>query len=149
MPLRDTVDSVGLVPKSLPFTTSNTIVRTFRHALSLDERRVKYKANLWNRQKLSEENLGDVQDPPCSPEKTRNSPMSDLQDEDMDKKHKRWSSEKESKLLSRFERLYAEKEERPTDVEEVWFAVCFRDTFLSIILPNAFPSFQGCHCGSF
>lgn len=46
---RDTVDSVGLIPKRLPFTTSNTIVRTFRHAVSLDERRAKFKANLWNR----------------------------------------------------------------------------------------------------
>ncbi|KAJ4479369.1 hypothetical protein J3R30DRAFT_3657352 [Lentinula aciculospora] len=32
----DTVDS------------SNTLVKTFRHALSLDERRAKFKANLWN-----------------------------------------------------------------------------------------------------
>ncbi|KAH6909129.1 hypothetical protein BKA70DRAFT_1277545 [Coprinopsis sp. MPI-PUGE-AT-0042] len=45
----DTVDSVGMIPKRLPFTTSNTSVRTFRHALSLDERRAKFKANLWNR----------------------------------------------------------------------------------------------------
>ncbi len=45
---RDTVDSVGLVPKRLPFTASNTIIRTFRHALSLDEHRAKFKANLWN-----------------------------------------------------------------------------------------------------
>ncbi|PBK90867.1 hypothetical protein ARMGADRAFT_933297, partial [Armillaria gallica] len=44
----DTVDSVGLVPKRLPFTASNTIIRTFRHALSLDEHRAKFKANLWN-----------------------------------------------------------------------------------------------------
>src|ERR1700733_9234994 len=43
---RDTVDAVGLFPRRLPFTTSNTIVKTFRHALSLDERRAKYKANL-------------------------------------------------------------------------------------------------------
>jgi hypothetical protein len=46
--LRDTVHSVGLIPRTLPFATSNTIVRTFRHALSLDERRARFKANLWN-----------------------------------------------------------------------------------------------------
>ncbi|KIL66936.1 hypothetical protein M378DRAFT_9939 [Amanita muscaria Koide BX008] len=45
----DTVESVGLIPKRLPFTSSNTIVKTFRHAVALDERRAKFKANLWNR----------------------------------------------------------------------------------------------------
>lgn len=47
--IRDTVNSVGLIPHRLPFTTSNTIVRTFRHAVALDERRAKFKANPWNR----------------------------------------------------------------------------------------------------
>jgi uncharacterized protein (DUF2235 family) len=46
---RDTVNSVGLIPRRLPFTTSNKVVKTFRHAVSLDERRAKFKANLWNR----------------------------------------------------------------------------------------------------
>lgn len=55
---RDTVNSVGFIPKRLPFTTSNTIVRTFRHAISLDERRAKFKANLWNRPNQNEERLG-------------------------------------------------------------------------------------------
>ncbi|KDQ62964.1 hypothetical protein JAAARDRAFT_202495 [Jaapia argillacea MUCL 33604] len=45
----DTVASVGLLPRRLPFTTSNTAVRHFRHAVSLDERRAKFKANLWHR----------------------------------------------------------------------------------------------------
>ncbi|KIY43685.1 hypothetical protein FISHEDRAFT_53643 [Fistulina hepatica ATCC 64428] len=44
----DTVDSVGIIPKRLPFTISNSNVRIFRQALSLDEHRVKFKANLWN-----------------------------------------------------------------------------------------------------
>ena len=35
---RDTVASVGLLmSKTLPFTTTNTTIKTFRHALSLDE----------------------------------------------------------------------------------------------------------------
>lgn len=41
--------SVGVIPHRLPFTTSNTAIRTFRHALSLDERRAKFKANHYNR----------------------------------------------------------------------------------------------------
>ncbi|KAL1951075.1 hypothetical protein VTO73DRAFT_224 [Trametes versicolor] len=45
----DTVCSVGVIPHRLPFTTSNTAIRTFRHALSLDERRAKFKANHYNR----------------------------------------------------------------------------------------------------
>ncbi|KAG6865547.1 hypothetical protein C0991_001551 [Blastosporella zonata] len=49
---------VGLLPRHLPFTTSNTIVRTFRHAVALDERRVKFKANLWNRPNVKESTLG-------------------------------------------------------------------------------------------
>ncbi|KAF8873256.1 hypothetical protein CPB84DRAFT_1854095 [Gymnopilus junonius] len=35
----DTVGSVGLIPKRLPFTTFNTHVKNFRQALSLDEHR--------------------------------------------------------------------------------------------------------------
>ncbi|CDO73378.1 hypothetical protein BN946_scf185013.g12 [Trametes cinnabarina] len=45
----DTVCSVGIIPHRLPFTASNTAIRTFRHALSLDERRAKFKANIYNR----------------------------------------------------------------------------------------------------
>ena len=37
---RDTVDSVGLIPRRLPFTQVDNNIRYFRHALSLDERRV-------------------------------------------------------------------------------------------------------------
>ncbi|XP_006462906.1 hypothetical protein AGABI2DRAFT_224560 [Agaricus bisporus var. bisporus H97] len=54
----DTVDSVGIFPKRLPFTTSNGIVRVFRHAISLDERRSKFKTNLWNRPTDQEAQLG-------------------------------------------------------------------------------------------
>ena len=56
-PHRDTVNSVGLIPRRLPFTTSNKVVKTFRHAVALDERRAKFKANLWNRPNPKEELL--------------------------------------------------------------------------------------------
>ncbi|KIO29821.1 hypothetical protein M407DRAFT_226348 [Tulasnella calospora MUT 4182] len=45
----DTVGSVGLFSRHLPFTASNTIVRTFRHALALDEHRAKFRPNPWHR----------------------------------------------------------------------------------------------------
>ncbi|TFK63447.1 hypothetical protein BDN72DRAFT_882100 [Pluteus cervinus] len=54
----DTVNSVGLTPKDLPFTTSNTVVKSFRHAISLDERSVKFKANLWHQSTDEQRNLG-------------------------------------------------------------------------------------------
>ncbi|EEB88982.1 hypothetical protein MPER_12979 [Moniliophthora perniciosa FA553] len=44
----DTVDSVGLIPRRLPYTRSNPIVQTFRQAVALDEHRVKFKVRLWN-----------------------------------------------------------------------------------------------------
>ncbi|KAH7097526.1 hypothetical protein BKA62DRAFT_833227 [Auriculariales sp. MPI-PUGE-AT-0066] len=46
--LWDTVASVGMItPRRLPFTSSNSTVRTFRHALSLDERRARFRPTLW------------------------------------------------------------------------------------------------------
>ena len=36
------MQSVGLIPKHLPFSGSNNAISYFRHALSLDERRVKF-----------------------------------------------------------------------------------------------------------
>ena len=38
--IRDTVDAVGLIPRRLPFTEVNDNIKYFRHAISLDERRV-------------------------------------------------------------------------------------------------------------
>lgn len=47
---RDTVNAVGLVrPVKLPFTARNDRVRVFRHALALDEHRVRFKPNMWGR----------------------------------------------------------------------------------------------------
>ena len=40
---RDTVNSVGLIEKTLPFADKNTTILHFRHAISLDERRVKFR----------------------------------------------------------------------------------------------------------
>ncbi|KAI9439726.1 hypothetical protein H4582DRAFT_1942481 [Lactarius indigo] len=47
-PCRDTVCSVGFIPRELPFTASNTAVRFFRHALALDERRATFRMNHWH-----------------------------------------------------------------------------------------------------
>ena len=48
-PCRDTVGSVGLLPKQLPSTGSNNAILHFRHALALDEHRVKYIPYYWTK----------------------------------------------------------------------------------------------------
>jgi T6SS, Phospholipase effector Tle1-like, catalytic domain len=55
---RDTVASVGIIPRTLPFTASNSAIRIFRHAVSLDEHRAKFKANMWNRTTAKESEWG-------------------------------------------------------------------------------------------
>ncbi|KAI0317709.1 hypothetical protein OF83DRAFT_1119936 [Amylostereum chailletii] len=46
----DTVASVGVfTTRTLPFVTTNTTIRTFRHALSLDEHRAKFRASYYHR----------------------------------------------------------------------------------------------------
>ncbi|KAF7364570.1 DUF2235 domain-containing protein [Mycena venus] len=93
----DTVNSVGLIPKRLPFTTSNTIVRTFRHAISLDERRAKFKPNLWNR--------------PNSKEK-----LLSISDQTQQHHHKKPHPKKMSQRM--MENKYARDPTQPTDIEE-------------------------------
>lgn len=51
----DTVSSVGsIIPRHLPFTSSNHIIKTFRHAISLDECRSKFNVNTWQKQMAEE-----------------------------------------------------------------------------------------------
>ncbi|KAI9437109.1 hypothetical protein BJY52DRAFT_1130131 [Lactarius psammicola] len=56
----DTVCSVGLIPRELPFTASNPAVRVFRHALALDERRATFRANYWHRGREDDHNDHDM-----------------------------------------------------------------------------------------
>jgi len=96
----DTVNSVGLVPKRLPFTMVNSSVRVYRHAVSLDERRAKFKANLSPRTGGAEE---------CPPIKQRRR-------EKADKKPSSRELEKEWN-----------DPHATTDVLEVWFCGCHCD----------------------
>jgi uncharacterized protein (DUF2235 family) len=53
--LRDSVNSVGFMDNiKLAYTATNGIVRTFRHAVALDERRAKFKQNMWSQPKKPE-----------------------------------------------------------------------------------------------
>ncbi|KAK0477484.1 hypothetical protein EDD18DRAFT_1378198 [Armillaria luteobubalina] len=129
----DTVDSVGLIPKRLPFTTSNTILRTFRHAVSLDERRAKFKANLWNRPSVRELLLGTSRWTTQSSHQSDPSPSSTLKTHNGEHKEQKESeiewSPQEEKFMNEMERLHSSSSGKPTDIEEVWFA--------------------GCHCGDY
>ncbi|KAG6916803.1 hypothetical protein DXG01_005268 [Tephrocybe rancida] len=112
----DTVNSVGLIPRRLPFTTSNTIVRTFRHAVALDEHRAKFKANLWNRPNPDEASLGvEGQKPDVPKEREPNS---------VPPEHARLGK---NATLRKMEKKYSESSQHPTDIEEVWFAGCHTD----------------------
>ena len=55
---RDSVSSVGLIEDTLPFASSNSIVRIFRHALALDEHRTNFKANQYHKSSREEANRG-------------------------------------------------------------------------------------------
>ncbi|KAJ3888517.1 hypothetical protein GG344DRAFT_79692 [Lentinula edodes] len=96
----DTVNSVGLIPHRLPFTRSNTLVKTFRHAVSLDERRAKFKANLWN-----------------SP--------SDVNTDKIEETGKH-SHHHHHHLDREYLRFFKDPNQK-TDIEEVWFAGCHCD----------------------
>jgi uncharacterized protein (DUF2235 family) len=104
----DTVNSVGIVPRRLPFATSNTIVRTFRHAVSLDERRAKFKANLWNRPQKHEALLSITDQKIAEAAKLKAKASAD-------KAH-------HQETLWMLEHRYGKERLTPTDVEEVWFA---------------------------
>lgn len=136
---RDTVNSVGLIPRRLPFTTSNTVVNTFRHAVSLDERRAKFKANLWNRPQKKEELLS-ISDQKVAEETKKK-----------DKNNEQHHHHHES--LRMLENKYEKCRATPTDVDEVTifylFDYCFKDLrsffFFNI---NIKVWFIGCHCGN-
>ncbi|KAF8215371.1 hypothetical protein K438DRAFT_1801131 [Mycena galopus ATCC 62051] len=127
----DTVNSVGLIPKRLPFTTSNTIVRTFRHAVSLDERRAKFKANLWNVPTDKEKKLG-THTPPVAPTLQHKPlrhgftlPMAKIETRF---KNMAQSDDEDEQEQTEFEEAFSKsRKTRPTDVLEVWFAGCHCD----------------------
>ncbi|KAL0566971.1 hypothetical protein V5O48_015019, partial [Marasmius crinis-equi] len=96
--LWDTVSSVGIIPKRLPLDAR---VKYFRHAIALDERRVRFRPNLWHLELPS-------------------GPMPKAKPEPV---HKRSGSESDGDL----ERQYSGDGDLVTDVEEVWFAGCHCD----------------------
>lgn len=129
-------------------------MRTFRHAVSLDERRAKFKANLWNRPTVKEAKLGvDGQKPqvpletgegtagdttaspaPATPA-TPGTPAKTPGSVNGAAKKKAPLPHKQPTLRA-MERKYSSKAEVPTDIEEVWFAGCHCGTPLHLTFPQ-------------
>jgi len=103
---RDTVASVGLVLKRLPFTESNASVKYFRHAISLDEHRSKFHPSFWHRSTGEDDKLG-------------------VQYGEMPKSRRKHSPET-------LERKYTAEWDAVTDIEEVWFAGCHTGNHISV-----------------
>lgn len=128
---------MGLIPKRLPFVSSNTAIRYFRHAVSLDERRAKFKANLYNRPTEKEAKLG-VQ-PGEMPKPSIATPsdgsvfnmqlVKDLYKKAEAARSKNAAQEEEQED-DRLETSYDESGKSETDVLEVWFAGCHCGTLL-------------------
>jgi hypothetical protein len=98
----DTVSSVGIIPRSHPYTSVNYAVKTFRHALALDERRARFRPNVWTEPTLDRQQDMDFDDPEVE------FPPSEMSEE-----RENWS--------------YKPPERAFCDTEEVWFAGCHAD----------------------
>jgi uncharacterized protein (DUF2235 family) len=109
----DTVASVGIIPRRLPFTASNSHIKYFRHAISLDERRARFKPNLWNRPTKEDHKKG-------VPKGTmpRHGTVINPQEGTAKSAH---SSKSQKSRLRDLERQFSDSD-KPTDTEEVWFA---------------------------
>ena len=109
------MSSVGfIIPKRLPFTSSNYAIRHFRHALSLDERRTKFQPNLWHR--LAPNKLQASRDPELGSGYVGQSPPRLVKKE----LNERWSYRDAVHGT-------AGKPYNETTVEEVWFSGCHSD----------------------
>jgi len=118
----DTVASVGIVPRRMPFTKSNSHVRYFRHAISLDERRARFKPNLLNRSTREEHMMG--------VKKGEMARGGHGRPHEQQKKEQIQEEAKESGegqlTLRELEKRYTDSEQE-TDSEEVWFTGAHAD----------------------
>ncbi|KAI6161302.1 hypothetical protein EDD17DRAFT_1759354 [Pisolithus thermaeus] len=121
----DTVNSVGIIPRRLPFTKANNQIRFFRQALALDERRTRFMPSFCNRSTQTDNELG-VQkgEMPRSIKKcsTCHIPCDQsLHDESSSNGHHHESSPHDAA------ECLCTQPVKQTNVEEVWFAGCHCD----------------------
>lgn len=116
----DTVSSVGIIPRTLPFTRANNKIRYFRHALSLDERRVRFLPNFHHRSTEADNALGIQQgEMPRSCKKLHHFHFTHHEKGNM-------NGHPQVDIVRELERRYSQSITE-TNVEEVWFAGCHCD----------------------
>ena len=116
---RDTVASVGLIPRYLPFTSNNTGVRYLRHALALDEHRVKFIPSFCVDGKPDgDEKVDD--DLSRAVSATAVSPVTNGNGNGKDSDVKKRKKQREMTASQVYEREINKNE--TTDVQEVWFS---------------------------
>lgn len=64
------MSSVGIIPRTQPYTSVNYAVKTFRHALALDECRARFRPKTWYEATLERELQLDVDEPDVVPRGT-------------------------------------------------------------------------------
>ncbi|KAF8895648.1 hypothetical protein BD779DRAFT_1609141 [Infundibulicybe gibba] len=123
----DTVASVGvLMGKTLPFTNSNKSIKTFRHALSLDEHRAKFRPSHYY-QTPSTPSATDSEASPVIAAKAPINPDVEAAKAGV-LKRKGFLRRLSPKWLSSRDISPMEIEEGdPTDVIEMWFSGCHSD----------------------
>ncbi|KAF9076954.1 hypothetical protein BDP27DRAFT_1442309 [Rhodocollybia butyracea] len=105
----DTVSSIGIISRTLPFTTSNNQIKTFRHALSLDEHRAKFRPAFAGHLV--------IESSPEHPQEDDNPSTHNHKYIYLPKHHPRNAHEQQ----------YWKDPKENTNVEEVWFAGCHCD----------------------
>ncbi|KAI6136035.1 hypothetical protein F5141DRAFT_4789 [Pisolithus sp. B1] len=116
----DTVNSVGIIPRRLPFTRANNKIRYFRHALSLDEHRVRFIPSFCHQlpdTNNDEQEVRKSETPHACEKKSYTLHIAHREKSDPNAHHHGCEE-----LEQRFSQPMT-----PTDVQEVWFAGCHRD----------------------
>ncbi|OSD00889.1 hypothetical protein PYCCODRAFT_1436952 [Trametes coccinea BRFM310] len=137
----DTVDSVGVIPRRLPFTSSNKSIRVFRHALALDERRARFQPNLFKRGSKADAQRGTrpgdmprsdteyATRVPVAADPHATAPKQSGGGKGKSTLKKKENSERRKQR--EFERMFNSQDgcewQGTTDVLEVWFAGCHCD----------------------
>jgi uncharacterized protein (DUF2235 family) len=128
-PTRDTVDSVGLVPRRLPFTKVNDNIKFFRHAMSLDEHRMWVDVFCSSSVKKSLIIISSRFVPSTWYRSTRHDQEKGIKKHEMPRSTPHVHRTRAGKL-AHYEHEFSEFEST-TDVEEVWFAGCHCGTYVN------------------
>jgi hypothetical protein len=127
----DTVASVGVIMgRTLPFTNSNSSIKTFRHALSLDEHRAKFRPNNYHRPAPSIQAARlDPENASLNLDSKDDSGSTSGEGTAAEKKKKRWGFLGKRRAAEKARKTVATESAlgESDDVLEVWFSGCHSD----------------------